>query len=82
MTPRIYGVPKIHKANIPLRPIVDTIRSLTYFLATFLASLITPLVGKTDSFIKDSTHFTQFTHDIKLDSNDTLVSFDVVSLFT
>ena len=39
-------------------------------------------MGKIDLFIKDSTHFTQFTRDIKLDSNDILVSFDVISLFT
>ncbi|XP_059068690.1 uncharacterized protein LOC131859150 [Cryptomeria japonica] len=82
VTPRIYGVPKIHKANIPLRPIVDTIGSPTYKLAAFLAKLISPLVGNSNSFIKDSNQFVQFIKDTKLDPQDTLVSFDVVSLFT
>jgi PHD/YefM family antitoxin component YafN of YafNO toxin-antitoxin module len=33
ITPRIYGLPKIHEEDIPLRPIVNTIGSPTYELA-------------------------------------------------
>ena len=62
----------MHKSNVPLRPIVDTIGSPTYALPSFLAMLISPLVGISDSFIKDR----------KVERGDTLVSFDVVSLFT
>jgi hypothetical protein len=51
-------------------------------LASFLAKLISPLVGKVDSFIKDSNHFVEFIKDAKLECGDMLVSFDVVSLFT
>lgn len=82
VTPRIYGVPKIHKEGIPLRPIVDTMGSPTYFLASHLAKIISPLVGKSDSFVKDSCHFVQFIKGNFVDSDDILVSFDVVSLFT
>ena len=32
ITPRIYGTPKIHKPGAPLRPIVDSIGSVTYNL--------------------------------------------------
>lgn len=53
--PRIYGLPKIHKEGIPLRPIVNTIGSPTYDLAKYLAKILKPLVGKTFSFIKDSS---------------------------
>lgn len=35
--PRIYGLPKIHKANIPLCPIVSAFGSLTYALAKELS---------------------------------------------
>ena len=82
VTPRIYGVPKIHKVGIPLRPIVDTIGSPTYLLALHLAKIIKPLVGNSDSFVKDSNHFVQFTKEVRIDHSDILVSFDVVSLFT
>ena len=55
MTPRIYGLPKIHKQGVPLRPIVNTIDSPTYDLAKYLAGILKPLVGNTSSFIKDSS---------------------------
>lgn len=80
--PRSYGVPKIHKVGIPLRPIINTIGSSTYNLDSFLSKLLSPLVGKSDSFIKNLNHFVQFIKDKRLESNDILVSFDVVSLFT
>ena len=38
--PRIYGLPKIHKPDIPLRPIVSCIGSPTYQLSKHITSLI------------------------------------------
>jgi hypothetical protein len=35
--PRLYGLPKIHKEECPLRPIVSTMGSPTYNLAKYLA---------------------------------------------
>ena len=34
--PRMYGLPNIHKPNVPLRPIVSFIGTATYQLAKFL----------------------------------------------
>ena len=51
------------------------------FLSKHLAKTLKPLVGNTTSYIKDSTHFIQEIHILKLDDNDMLVSFDVVSLY-
>lgn len=73
---------KIHKANIPLRPIVDTIGSPTYKLATYLAKLLAVHIGNSDSIVKDSNHFFQFIKDARCDSNDILIIFDIISLFT
>lgn len=42
--PRFYGLPKIHKINVPLRPIVSFINSPTYNLSKFLAHIINNLV--------------------------------------
>ena len=44
--PQMYGLPKVHKENIPMRPIVSTISSPTYRLAKELARILTPLTGK------------------------------------
>ena len=69
-TPKLYGVPKIHKPEVPLRPIVSSIDSPTYNLAKFLTRIISTLSGKTSTFVKDSGE------------RSILVSFDVTSLFT
>ena len=80
--PWIYGLPKIHKNGTPLRPIVNTIGSPTYKLAKYLAILLKPLVGQTNSFVKDSTSWVQDICNETLEANDILVSFDLVSLYT
>lgn len=53
IVPHIYGLPKIHKYEIPLSPIVHTIGSLAYKLVKFIANKLKNLVGHTDSFVKD-----------------------------
>ena len=82
ITPRIYGLPKIHKDGVPLRPIVNTIGSPTYELAKYVAKILGPLVGNCDSFIKDSSAFVKLIQEEKVEPKDRIVSFDVVSLFT
>ncbi|XP_071054163.1 uncharacterized protein [Onthophagus taurus] len=80
--PRIYGLPKIHKPDVPLRPIVSAINSPTYQLAKHLAKILSPFTGNTESYVRDSTHFVESVKGVKLDAGDMLVSFDVESLFT
>ena len=80
--PQIYGLPKIHKDNVPLRPIVCTIGSPTYKLAKHLSLILSPLIGKTDSHIKNSTHFVEKLYTIWTNETDQMISFDVKSLFT
>ncbi|XP_041981008.1 uncharacterized protein LOC121734461 [Aricia agestis] len=80
--PKLYGLPKIHKRNIPLRPIVSKIDSPTYNLAKHVAGVLRPLVGKTPSFVKDSVHFRDIVKSMRLEPGDTMVGFDVESLFT
>ena len=36
----LYGLRKVHKPNIPLRPIVSSINSLSYNVAKYLVSLL------------------------------------------
>ena len=45
--PQMYGPPKVHKDQVPMRPIVSTIGSPCYRLAKELARILTPLVGRT-----------------------------------
>ena len=78
----IYGLPKIRKEHVPLRPIVSCIGSPSYPLSKHIAKLITPLAGRTNSYIRNSEHFIRSIKDVVVDGNELLVSFDVCSLFT
>ena len=81
-TPQLYGLPKIHKPEVPLRPIVSSIGSPTYNLAKFLTHIVSPLSGKTSSFVKDSRDFVEKVRRLRPEEGSILVSFDVTSLFT
>ena len=81
-TPQLYGLPKIHKPEVPLRPIVSSIGSPTYNLAKFLTHIVSPLSGKTPSFVKDSGDFVEKVRRLRPEEGSILVSFDVTSLFT
>jgi hypothetical protein len=80
--PRLCGLRKIHKKDIPLRPIVNCIASPTYALAKYLAGLLSPFVGQSNHHIKTSEMFVQNLHSISLQETDILMSFYVVSLVT
>ena len=80
--PLLYALPKIHKPEVPLRPIVSFVSSPTYFLSKHLASILAPLVGNTCHNVRNSTDFARFISSQTLGENEILVSFDVVSLFT
>ena len=81
MTSQMHGLPKSHKPDVPLRPIVFFYMSPTYQLSKHLCHLLSPLVGNTPTHIKNSSDFTNFVKTQHL-GEEILVSFDVVSLFT
>ena len=63
--PRFYGLPKIHKKNIPLRPIVSSIGSVAYGLAKVLADIIKPLMGCSEHHVQNSQMFVEEVKDMK-----------------
>ena len=52
--PKFYGLPKIHKPDTPLMPIVSSCGSVTYGVAKELAKILKPLVGKSPYHIKST----------------------------
>ena len=58
----------------------NTIAGLTYLLVRFLSQKLKPLVGHTDSFLKDSGSFIQKWKDVRLEPRDLLFFF--FSLYT
>ena len=76
----IYGLPKIYKDGIPLRLIVSNRGSVCHPLSRFLVEIISPLTGKTSSYVKNSAHFLEIISDDSFHSNQ-MVNLDV-NLFT
>ncbi|MGL4482280.1 MAG: hypothetical protein ACRCTW_07105, partial [Lactococcus garvieae] len=79
---RFYGLPKIHKDGIPLRPIIDFTTNPAYRLAKFLNPIIKPLQNNMVSNIKDSFDFVTKLNHFMLADYETFVSFDITSLYT
>jgi hypothetical protein len=65
-----------------MRPIVYFVNSLVYGVSTFLAKILSLVVGNTENTVKNSCHFAEFVRGKTLKADQVLVSFDVVSLFT
>ncbi|KAM7297972.1 uncharacterized protein ISCGN_023123 [Ixodes scapularis] len=80
--PGFYGLPKVHKPNVPLRPIVDFTTSPLRGLSNYLHSTLSPLVGNTATYVRNTGHFVEQVAQLKVNDDESLVSFDVVSLFT
>lgn len=47
-----YGLPKIHKTKVPLRPIVSFLGSPSYPLVKQMQFLLSPLESRTDSHVR------------------------------
>ena len=80
--PCFYGLPKIHKDNVPLRPIIRSVGSVIYNMAKFLAFVLRPLVGKTKHNGQNSFDFAKKIKGVTLKTEETIISYDVVGLFT
>ncbi|XP_062557507.1 uncharacterized protein LOC134222365 [Armigeres subalbatus] len=79
--PRIYGQPKAHKPDLPLRPVVPNMTSPTYHLSKYIASILKQS-SRGQFNITDSFDFVNHINRVTLPQGYVLVSFDVVSLFT
>ena len=80
--PKFYGLPKIHKPDTPLRPVVSSCGSVTYGVAKELAKILKPLVGKSPHHITSTQDFVEQSRQIKLEPGECLSSYDVSALLT
>ena len=78
--PKFYGLPKIQKLDIPLRPIVSSCGSVTYGVAKELAKILKPLVGRSPYHIKSTQDFVEQVIHITLAPGECLSSYDVSAL--
>ena len=83
LAPQLYGLPKIHKPNTPIRPIVSFFNTLLVALHKTLTHYIQfqPLT-QSDIWIHDSKHMIQIMHDSPHLTHSYYCSFDIKSLYT
>lgn len=84
--PTLYGMPKLHKLNIPIRPIISSIGSPAYKLNKHLTHLLTNKY-KFDSkhSVKNTNEFIKELKTIKLEPTNKkirMISFDIIDLYT
>ena len=80
----MYGLPKTHKEDTPLRPICSMIGTSQHELAKWLGEILAPVLKSYSSHcIKDSITFANFIQNYNLEPTKAfLCSFDISSLFT
>src|SRR5678815_5048420 len=67
---QFYGIPKIHKQNNPLRPIISNTNSVAYKLSSWLSKQLKPLLGHiSPSHLKNTEDFMQKTQHITAHTN-------------
>lgn len=79
--PKMYFLPKYHKADLPLRPISSDLNGPTNSLAKYAASILAKL-PKSKYHIVNSYDFHDYVTQLSWKDDEIMISFDVVSLFT
>ena len=80
--PKFYGLPKLHKHDIPLRPIVSSTGTVSYNTSKELANILKPLVGWISHHLKNTKDFIDQIKDVRLLPDETIISYDIKALFT
>ena len=80
-SPKVYGLPKVHKEGSPLRPKVSSIGAVTYSTAKELSRILKPLVRKSPHHIHNNQDFMEHLKGIQLGPDEVMVSCDERALF-
>ena len=81
-SPKFYGLPKIHKEGMPLRPIVPSIGVVTFATSKELSRILKPLAGRSPYHVQNIQNIIQQIEGIQLQPDQCMVFFDVKALFT
>ena len=79
---KFYGMCKIHKEGVPLRPILSSIGAVIYATSKELASIPKSMAGKSPYNVQNTQDFIQQIKGIHLQPDQCMVFFDVKALFT
>lgn len=79
--PVVYGLPKVHKENVPLRTVFSFVNSPVYLVSKELARILRPLQAQGEYQVKDSKQMMDVLRDVSIDDDELVVSYDVVNLY-
>lgn len=79
---RFYGMPKIHKPTLCVRPIVSNSSSIMQGLSKWLHYMLQPYLKTTSTYLRDSDQLLEDLRDVQLPEDTLLITFDVVSMYT
>lgn len=80
---RFYGLPKVHKSQLALRPIISAVSCPNSGISSYVTEILTKAYDKNnDYYVADSFEFSNYINDMQLPQSHVLVSLDVVSLFS
>mgnify|MGYP001016379682 CR=1 FL=1 len=79
--PRFYGLPKVHKENFPLQPVMSFTKSPLYQISSFLAGILNGLRNENIN-TRSPLNLIQRLQHITLGPDDVFVSFDIVAMYT
>lgn len=82
--PRLYGLAKVHKEGVPMRPVLSMINTAYHSTSRYVDErLLKPILEDFDEHsIKDSFQFQKKITNVRLEENEVPLSFDIKSLFT
>ena len=81
-SPKFYGLPKVHKEVVPLRPIMSSREAVSYETAKELARILKALVWKSPYHVHNTRDFVQQIRCIQLQQDECIMSYAVKALFT
>jgi len=81
--PVFYGLPKLHKNGVPLRPVVSQVNGPTMMINALVDKLLVVAEAKIPFLLQDTTAFLNIIETHKNVSKDTiLVTMDICSMYT
>lgn len=82
-SPKFYGLPKIHKLELSVRPIISSINAPNSKLANMLKDVLTKAYNSNnDYYVRDTFEFAEFIKEKQLPRDYVIISLDVVSLYS
>ncbi|XP_044758349.1 uncharacterized protein LOC123316371 [Coccinella septempunctata] len=81
-SPKLYGLRKVHKPNLNIRPIVSCINSPSYNISCFIHQIMSQVTSTSPYNVKNSFEFVSLVKTVSVPEGYCLISLDVISLYT